>query len=225
MKKINIHDWQHKQRLLKEQACENRAKDLADDYSVQELKNIISTPLTEVSGQIIEMLTEKLCKKGKAYVAKRKAAGEKHGAYLMGRAVKVCKGQMKSEAEYGKYFGGRTKGEEMSINIDIEDDIATLKGASGEILHYLKVDQNKYDNLKDRIDTEFDGNMEDFLEEFAMDFLSPNIEKINKYYGANLSKYGVGELITDFYEADGLDFISSNEKFEFWLNRNREFYF
>ena len=60
----------------------------------KELKNIISTPLTEVSGQIFEMLNEKLCKKGKAYVSRRKAAGEKHGAYLMGRAVKVCKGQM-----------------------------------------------------------------------------------------------------------------------------------
>jgi len=42
----------------------------------------------------LEILTEKLCPKGKAYVARRKAAGEKHGAYLMGRAVKVCKGQM-----------------------------------------------------------------------------------------------------------------------------------
>ena len=122
-----------------------------------------------------------------------------------------------TENKYGKLYE--------AINIDIEDDIATLKGASGEILHYLEVDQSEYDNLKDRIDTEFDGNMEDFLEEFAMDFLSPNIEKINKYYGAKLSKYGVGELTTDFYEADGLDFISSNEKFEFWLNRNREFYF
>ena len=90
---------------------------------------------------------------------------------------------------------------------------------------YLEVDQNEYDNLKDRIDTEFDGNMEDFLEEFAVDFLSPNIEKINKYYGRKLSKYDVGELLTDFYEGDGLEFISSNEKFEFWLNRNREFYF
>ena len=43
------------------------------------------------------MITEELCAKGKAYVAKRKAAGEKHGAYLMGRAVKVCKGQMQGE--------------------------------------------------------------------------------------------------------------------------------
>ena len=62
---------------------------------------------------------------------------------------------------------------------------------------YLEVDQNEYDNLKDRIDTEFDGNMEDFLEEFAIDFLSPNIEKINKYYGRKLSKYDVSELITE----------------------------
>jgi len=54
--------------------------------------------LSEIRNQIFELLTEKLCKKGKAYVAKRKRAGEKHGAYLMGRAVKVCKGQMKGEA-------------------------------------------------------------------------------------------------------------------------------
>ena len=51
-----------------------------------------------IKEQLFEVLTEKLCKKGKAYVAKRKRAGEKHGAYLMGRAVKVCKGQMKGEA-------------------------------------------------------------------------------------------------------------------------------
>ena len=44
-----------------------------------------------------EHLFEALCKKGKAYAARRKAAGEKHGAYLMGRAVKVCKGQIKGE--------------------------------------------------------------------------------------------------------------------------------
>jgi len=48
-------------------------------------------------GLVKKMMEQKkpgLCKKGKAYVARRKAAGEKHGAYLMGRAVKVCKGQM-----------------------------------------------------------------------------------------------------------------------------------
>jgi hypothetical protein len=45
----------------------------------------------------LKQLFEKLCAKGKAYAARRKAAGEKHGAYLMGRAVKVCKGQIKGE--------------------------------------------------------------------------------------------------------------------------------
>ena len=41
------------------------------------------------------MIEEELCPKGKAYIKKRKAAGEKSSAYLSGRAVKVCKGQIK----------------------------------------------------------------------------------------------------------------------------------
>ena len=45
----------------------------------------------------VEHLFEELCKKGKAYRAKRMAAGEKSSAYLSGRAVKVCKGQMQGE--------------------------------------------------------------------------------------------------------------------------------
>ena len=39
-------------------------------------------------------LTEELCAKGKAYRKRRMAAGEKSSAYLSGRAVKVCKGQI-----------------------------------------------------------------------------------------------------------------------------------
>ena len=47
--------------------------------------------------EIIKNLVEELCAKGKAYRRKRMAAGEKSSAYLSGRAVKVCKGQMKGE--------------------------------------------------------------------------------------------------------------------------------
>lgn len=39
-----------------------------------------------------EMLYEKLCPKGRAYADRRIADGEKHSAYLMGRAVQVCSG-------------------------------------------------------------------------------------------------------------------------------------
>jgi hypothetical protein len=45
-------------------------------------------------GLIPSYLKEKLCKKGEAYRKRRMAAGEKSSAYLSGRAVKVCKGQM-----------------------------------------------------------------------------------------------------------------------------------
>ena len=48
--------------------------------------------------EIISMV-EKLCKKGEAYRQKRMRAGEKSSAYLSGRAVKVCKGQMQGEGK------------------------------------------------------------------------------------------------------------------------------
>ena len=52
----------------------------------------------------LELFIEELCKKGKAYKAKRMRAGEKSSAYLSGRAVKVCKGQMKSEGDEGEEY-------------------------------------------------------------------------------------------------------------------------
>ena len=62
------------------------------------LKNMLKEELKALNcescghGENVEMLYEKLCPKGKAYADRRKAAGEKHSAYLMGRAVQVCKG-------------------------------------------------------------------------------------------------------------------------------------
>lgn len=58
----------------------------------------MSTILMQIVKDIEEngkQLQEKLCKKGEAYRKKRMAAGEKSSAYLSGRAVKVCKGDMK----------------------------------------------------------------------------------------------------------------------------------
>ena len=52
--------------------------------------------------EVIKNLVEELCAKGKAYRKKRMAAGEKSSAYLSGRAVKVCKGQMQGESALEK---------------------------------------------------------------------------------------------------------------------------
>jgi len=49
---------------------------------------------TLLENRIEGLIREKLCKKGEAYRKRRMAAGEKSSAYLSGRAVKVCKGQM-----------------------------------------------------------------------------------------------------------------------------------
>jgi len=51
--------------------------------------------LREALNEIYSQIEEELCPAGKRYITKRKAAGEKSSAYLSGRAVKVCKGQMK----------------------------------------------------------------------------------------------------------------------------------
>ena len=48
--------------------------------------------LKEILDQIIK---EKLCKRGKKYIAKRKREGEKHNPFLAAPAVKVCKSQIK----------------------------------------------------------------------------------------------------------------------------------
>ena len=53
----------------------------------------IKAELKEIK-ELGNQLNEKLCPKGEAYRKRRMAAGEKSSAYLSGRAVKVCKGQM-----------------------------------------------------------------------------------------------------------------------------------
>lgn len=64
----------------------------AHDKQAKTIDKMTKEQLQELTG-----LFEKLCKKGQAYRRKRMAAGEKSSAYLSGRAVKVCKGQMQGE--------------------------------------------------------------------------------------------------------------------------------
>ena len=54
--------------------------------------------MIKLTDMLNEILTEKkLCPKGRAYRRRRLAAGEKHSAYLSGRAVQVCNGRLKEE--------------------------------------------------------------------------------------------------------------------------------
>jgi ElaB/YqjD/DUF883 family membrane-anchored ribosome-binding protein len=55
--------------------------------------------LEERISEALNKINEELCPAGKAYIKRRQAAGEKSSAYLSGRAVKVCKGQMSGRAK------------------------------------------------------------------------------------------------------------------------------
>jgi hypothetical protein len=55
--------------------------------------------LEERISEALNKINEELCPAGKAYIKRRQAAGEKSSAYLSGRGVKVCKGQMSGKAK------------------------------------------------------------------------------------------------------------------------------
>ena len=85
-----------------------------------------------------QKLNEKLCKRGKAYIAKRKREGEKHNPFLAGRAVKVCKGQIRgSDGKKKKDFRPK-KGKTRSAQgrkPDIVKEIGIeLSNYSGQVL-------------------------------------------------------------------------------------------
>jgi len=84
-------------------------------------------------------MVEKLCKKGQAYRRKRMAAGEKSSAYLSGRAVKVCKGQMQGEGK---------------------DDDAMKKSAKGMAMYGKKA---RMEDIEAEDDTEFNVSLKHLL--------------------------------------------------------------
>jgi hypothetical protein len=58
--------------------------------------------LQERINEVLNKINEELCPAGKAYIKRRQAAGEKSSAYLSGRGVKVCKGQMSGKSKKKK---------------------------------------------------------------------------------------------------------------------------
>jgi hypothetical protein len=58
--------------------------------------------LEERINEALNKINEELCPAGKAYIKRRQAAGEKSSAYLSGRGVKVCKGQMLGKSKKKK---------------------------------------------------------------------------------------------------------------------------
>ena len=86
-KQLRDYDMNESKKSIKETL--RFIKEYNPDFTNEEIKS----ELKEIK-ELGKQLNEKLCKKGEAYRKRRMAAGEKSSAYLSGRAVKVCKGQM-----------------------------------------------------------------------------------------------------------------------------------
>ena len=80
--------------IAKKKADHERMDKMGYTHEKPSVKESISQTLAETIKLGEGVIEEELCPKGKAYIKRRKAAGEKSSAYLSGRAVKVCKGQM-----------------------------------------------------------------------------------------------------------------------------------
>ena len=86
---------------------------------------------------VFNAMSEDLCPRGKSYIAARKRAGEKSSAYLSGRAVKVCKGQIKGA-------GGKRRKSYKNEG----DDAAMKKSALGMAMYGKKAKMNEQDSLE-----------------------------------------------------------------------------
>ena len=86
-KQLRDYDMNESKKSIKETL--RFIKENNPEFTNEEIK----AELKEIK-ELGSQLNEKLCKKGEAYRKRRMAAGEKSSAYLSGRAVKVCKGQM-----------------------------------------------------------------------------------------------------------------------------------
>ena len=92
--KLSSTEYQ-KAKKLKDFKASNWKWNADEDLYVKVTKKELAERINEA----FDKINEELCPAGKAYIKRRQAAGEKSSAYLSGRAVKVCKGQMSGKAK------------------------------------------------------------------------------------------------------------------------------
>jgi len=111
--------------------------------SSDEMSTILMQIVKDIEDDGKQLDESTLCKRGQNYLAARKRAGEKSSAYLSGRAVKVCKGQIKgSDGKNKKDFKNESLDEYVDNGpeekaFDVEMDKAG-KGIASAIEKELK---------------------------------------------------------------------------------------
>jgi len=74
--------------------------------STDEMSTILMRIIKDIEMDGKQLDESNLCKRGQDYIKSRKSAGEKSSAYLSGRAVRVCKGDIKFKDKKVNSYGG-----------------------------------------------------------------------------------------------------------------------
>ena len=168
-----------------------------------ELKEIIAEA-------VFEKMTEELCKKGKAYIAKRKRAGEKSSAYLSGRAVKVCKGQMQGENTINEFVGKELEDRNEPLYDKLVPGQGNAETVEGEMLRAINRIAYRYYNDGDKYFQGYGTETAGPAHSFLVNANHPQKSAMNQIFNEPISDSEYEQMIKDALDMI-LDYIESRQ--------------
>lgn len=159
---------------------------------------------------VFEKMTEELCKKGKAYIAKRKRAGEKSSAYLSGRAVKVCKGQMQGENTLNEFVGKELEDRNNPLYDKLVAGMGKSETVEGEMLRAINRIAYRYYNDGDEYMTGYGTETAGPAHSFLVNARHPQRSAMNTLFKEFVSDAEYERILNDVLDVI-LDHIESRQ--------------
>jgi len=160
--------------------------------------------------EAIKNIVEELCAKGKAYRKKRMAAGEKSSAYLSGRAVKVCKGQIKGENTINEFVGKELEARNNPLYDKLVPGQGNAKTVEGEMLRAINRIAYRYYNDGDKYFQGYGTETAGPAHSFLVNANHPQKSAMNQIFNEPISDSEYEQMIKDALDMI-LDYIESRQ--------------
>jgi hypothetical protein len=160
--------------------------------------------------EAIKNIVEELCAKGKAYRKKRMAAGEKSSAYLSGRAVKVCKGQIKGENTINEFVGKELEARNEPLFNKLVAGQGKSETVEGEMLRAINRIAYRYYNDGDKYFQGYGTETAGPAHSFLVNANHPLKSAMNRIFNEPISDSEYEQMIKDALDMI-LDYIESRQ--------------
>jgi len=160
--------------------------------------------------EAIKNIVEELCAKGKAYRKKRMAAGEKSSAYLSGRAVKVCKGQIKGENTINEFVGKELEARNNPLYNKLVPGQGNAETVEGEMLRAMNRIAYRYYNDGDKYFQGYGTETAGPAHSFLVNANHPLKSAMNRIFNEPISDSEYEQMIKDALDII-LDYIESRQ--------------